>query len=123
MIANSPLAVSRPAADRGSPHAAPSPSDGGARRRRRSRIRTIVEAYVLLAPSLAGFLVFLLAPIAGVVVISFFDWNLTGVPHFVGLANYREMMGDSTVWRSVRATPSTAVPSPRRPRASRWAIR
>ncbi|GGN00615.1 extracellular solute-binding protein [Streptomyces fuscichromogenes] len=37
-------------------------------------------------------------------VISFFDWNLMGSPRFVGLANHREMTGDSEVWRSVRNT-------------------
>lgn len=71
---------------------------------RRRRLRQIVEAYVLLTPSLIGFVLFLVAPIIAVVVISFFDWNLMGSPRFVGLANYREMMGDSEVWRSVRNT-------------------
>ena len=104
MIANSPTAVSRPKTDPGSPESVPSGAVDGARRRRRSRIRTAVEAYVLLTPSLVGFVLFLLAPIIGVVVISFFDWNLMGSPRFVGLANYREMMGDSEVWRSVRNT-------------------
>jgi multiple sugar transport system permease protein len=70
----------------------------------RRRLRRTVEAYALLAPSLIGFVLFLVAPIIGVVVISFFDWNLMGTPRFVGLANYREMMGDSEVWRSVRNT-------------------
>ncbi|MER7480229.1 sugar ABC transporter permease [Streptomyces sp. NPDC126510] len=72
--------------------------------RRRGRIRATVEAYLLLTPSLAGLVLFLVAPIAAVVVISFFDWNLMGAPHFVGLANYREMMGDSEVWRAMRNT-------------------
>ncbi|WP_338784138.1 sugar ABC transporter permease [Streptomyces sp. DG1A-41] len=49
-------------------------------------------------------MLFLVAPIAGVVVISFFDWNLMGTPRFVGLANYREMMGDNEVWRAMRNT-------------------
>ncbi|MFE4963827.1 carbohydrate ABC transporter permease [Streptomyces sp. NPDC056660] len=68
------------------------------------RFRQTAEAYALLAPSLIGFVLFLVAPILGVVVISFFDWNLMGSPRFVGLANYREMMGDGEVWRSVRNT-------------------
>jgi multiple sugar transport system permease protein/sn-glycerol 3-phosphate transport system permease protein len=70
----------------------------------RRRLRRTAEAYALLAPSLIGFVLFLVAPIIGVVVISFFDWNLMGAPRFVGLANYREMMGDGEVWRSVRNT-------------------
>lgn len=70
----------------------------------RRRLRQTLEAYALLTPSLVGFVLFLVAPIIGVVVISFFDWNLMGSPRFVGLANYREMTGDSEVWRSVRDT-------------------
>lgn len=104
MTVNIPAAKHHQAADRGhSPVKTPTPADG-ARRRQRTRIRTTVEAYALLTPSLVGFVLFLLAPIAGVVVISFFDWNLMGSPRFVGLANYREMTGDSEVWRAVRNT-------------------
>ncbi|WP_234342832.1 carbohydrate ABC transporter permease [Streptomyces fulvoviolaceus] len=104
MIADIPAATRHQAAAPGhSPVRTPTPADG-ARHRRRTRIRTAVEAYALLTPSLVGFVLFLLAPIAGVVVISFFDWNLMGSPHFVGLANYREMAGDSEVWRAVRNT-------------------
>ncbi|MFG3022486.1 carbohydrate ABC transporter permease [Streptomyces sp. NPDC048254] len=72
--------------------------------RTRRRLRQTLEAYALLTPSLVGFMLFLVAPIVGVVAISFFDWNLMGSPRFVGLANYREMTGDSEVWRSVRNT-------------------
>ncbi|WP_234388192.1 MULTISPECIES: carbohydrate ABC transporter permease [Streptomyces] len=97
--------MSSPLVDRGHrPPAVPPGAPAVERHRRRSRIRATVEAYVLLAPSLAGLALFLVAPIVGVVVISFFDWNLMGAPHFVGLANYREMMGDSEVWRAMRNT-------------------
>ncbi|MDX6316383.1 MAG: multiple sugar transport system permease protein [Streptomyces sp.] len=92
----------RQAADAEAPPA--SLSATAARPRIPRRFRQAVEAYALLAPSLIGFVLFLVAPIIGVVVISFFDWNLMGSPRFVGLANYREMMGDSEVWRSVRNT-------------------
>lgn len=100
MIDNIPTAVSSPSAakSRHSPAGAPRRHPG------RDRIRSTVEAYLLLAPSLAGLLLFLVAPIAGVVAISFFDWNLMGAPRFVGLANYREMVGDSEVWRAMRNT-------------------
>lgn len=100
MIDNISTAVSSP------PGVKSRHSPGGTPRRQpgRDRIRTTVEAYLLLTPSLAGLVLFLVAPIAGVVVISFFDWNLMGTPRFVGLANYREMMGDSEVWRAMRNT-------------------
>jgi multiple sugar transport system permease protein/sn-glycerol 3-phosphate transport system permease protein len=72
--------------------------------RPRRKIRSAVEGYLLIAPSLAGFVVFLLAPLLGVVVISFFDWNLIGDPEFVGLRNYTEMAGDSEFWNALRNT-------------------
>jgi multiple sugar transport system permease protein len=70
-------------------------------RRRRRQIRAVLEAYTLLAPSLFGFLLFLVAPIFGVLVLSLFDWNLIGTPAFVGLANYRELAGDTEARRAI----------------------
>ncbi|WP_226900163.1 carbohydrate ABC transporter permease [Nonomuraea phyllanthi] len=80
------------------------------RRRRRAerrlvrRLRDTAEAYALLAPSLFGFLLFLVAPIFGVAALSLFDWNLMGAPSFVGLDNYRELSADPEVWRAVLNT-------------------
>ncbi|WP_220504822.1 carbohydrate ABC transporter permease [Microbispora sp. H13382] len=76
------------------------------RRRRTDRrfvrhVRDTAEAYTLLAPSLIGFLLFLVAPIFGVAGLSLFDWNLMGAPSFVGLDNYRELAADPEVWRSL----------------------
>ena len=47
---------------------------------------------------------FLLAPVVIVAVVSLFRWNLLTSPTFVGLANYRRMAGDSSVWQSVLTT-------------------
>lgn len=68
------------------------------------RVREAVEAYSLLAPSLIGLVLFLVAPILGVVVLSFFSWDLMGDPAFVGLANYRQLLGDSEAWQAIRNT-------------------
>ena len=70
-------------------------------RRGRRRIRPLIEPYLLIAPSLIGFAVFLVGPIVAVFVLSFFDWNLMGSPRFVGLANYREFGHDSAAWKSI----------------------
>lgn len=92
--------IGDPVADRSAP-----PSSGGGRRRvgpgLNSRLRTTIEAYALLGPSLIGFVLFLVVPILGVAVLSLFDWNLMGLPTFVGLDNYRELAADPEVWRSV----------------------
>ncbi|WP_220506520.1 carbohydrate ABC transporter permease [Microbispora sp. H10830] len=73
-------------------------------RRLAARVRAVAEAYALLAPSLVGFLLFLVAPIFGVAALSLFDWNLMGAPSFVGLDNYRELAADPEVWRAVLNT-------------------
>ncbi len=72
---------------------------GGAR-----RLREAVTAYAFLGPSLFGVLAFLLAPVVIVAVVSLFRWSMLAPPEFVGLANYRRMAGDGTVWHSVAVT-------------------
>jgi multiple sugar transport system permease protein len=72
--------------------------------RRGRRIRTVVEAYGLIGPSLIGLVLFLVGPIFGVFVLSLFDWNLIGTPEFAGLANYRELAGDAEARRVVVTT-------------------
>ncbi len=47
-----------------------------------------------LAPSGVGFLLFVLVPTVGVVLLSFFDWNLLSPPTFVGGANYAQLFQD-----------------------------
>lgn len=61
---------------------------------RRRRLRTTLEAYGLLAPSVIGFAVFLLAPIVIVIALSFYDWNFLSSPEFIGLQNYRDLADD-----------------------------
>ena len=71
---------------------------------RRDRLRATLVAYAFVGPSLLGVLAFLLAPVVIVAVVSLFRWNLLTAPRFVGLANYRRMAGDGSVWRSVLTT-------------------
>jgi multiple sugar transport system permease protein len=71
---------------------------------RRGRLRSALVAYAFVGPSLLGVLAFLLAPVVIVAVVSLFRWNLLTAPRFVGLANYRRMAGDASVWHSVLVT-------------------
>jgi multiple sugar transport system permease protein len=64
---------------------------GGARRERRLRLRDL-EGYAFLAPSFAGFALFVLLPVAAALVLSFTDWNLLSAPRWVGLNNYRQLL-------------------------------
>jgi multiple sugar transport system permease protein len=71
-----------------------------ARRRRRDG----VAALFMLGPSVALFTVFVWIPILGAFALSFFAWDLNGTPIWVGLANYRAMLHDPLVDKSVRNT-------------------
>ena len=49
---------------------------------------------MLLAPACVLFALFVLYPIGRTLILSLQDWNGTGAPSFVGLANYRELFAD-----------------------------
>ncbi len=57
-------------------------------------------AYFMLSPFLFGLLVFIIGPLAFAVLVSFMDWNIIGWPRWVGVANYKEMMGDAVFWKA-----------------------
>ncbi len=59
------------------------------------------EAYFFLLPSLIGFALFVLVPIVGSFVLSFFEWNLLTPPQFVGIRNYGELLVQDSVFRKV----------------------
>ena len=67
---------------------------GGERLSRKLRRGDSLAAAGFLAPSGVGFLLFVLAPFVGVVVLSFFDWNLLSPPTFVGGKNYAALGAD-----------------------------
>jgi multiple sugar transport system permease protein/sn-glycerol 3-phosphate transport system permease protein len=61
-------------------------------------------AYLFIGPSLLGVLAFLLLPLVIVLGLSFFHWELLSDPTFVGLDNYRRLMGDGATWHSLWVT-------------------
>jgi multiple sugar transport system permease protein/sn-glycerol 3-phosphate transport system permease protein len=71
---------------------------------RKRNPRMAIEAYGMLAPSIIGFAVFLIAPILVVVALSFYDWNLLSDPEFIGLENYRDLAGDERAIQSIGNT-------------------
>ncbi|MEV4511070.1 sugar ABC transporter permease [Dactylosporangium sp. NPDC049525] len=72
----------------GHPAAAPGPR---AEHRRRG---DGLPALAFLTPSIVTFLVFVLAPTVGVLVLSFYDWNLLSDGTFVGLDNFDRLAHD-----------------------------
>lgn len=56
-----------------------------------SRVNKKVWPYLFILPWIIGFLVFTLGPLVLSLIMSFFDWSITGTPKFRGLGNYIEM--------------------------------
>jgi multiple sugar transport system permease protein len=57
------------------------------------RRRDNLAAVAFLAPNVAGFLTFMLLPVAAVLVLSLFRWDLFHKPEFVAFRNYRTLLG------------------------------
>ena len=58
--------------------------------------------YLFLAPALALLAIFVLYPIAAVVVYSFTDFDIMTPPEFIGLDNYSQLLGDDTFWLALQ---------------------
>jgi multiple sugar transport system permease protein len=57
--------------------------------------------WLFVSPWLLGFFIFTLAPLLGSFYISFSTYNIVGNPIFTGLENYREMVADPLVVKSM----------------------
>lgn len=68
-------------------------------RKKSRRILTGLRPYLMVAPSLAVFSVFILYPIFYMVYLSFFKWNMIGPMTFTGLKNYTDMIADPEFWQ------------------------
>lgn len=54
-------------------------------------------ALLLLAPTMIGLFLFVLAPIVASVLLAFFRWDVISTPEFVGVDNFAKMGADPTV--------------------------
>ncbi len=60
--------------------------------------------YLYILPALIIIIVFRLVPILLSFIVSFFDWSITGVGYFIGLANYSKLLHDPEFWQSLLNT-------------------
>ena len=73
--------------------------------RRKSRLRQLRVASLFLLPALVIFTAFVIYPILGSLYYSLTDWDgLAPSLHFVGLANFQQLLSDPTVFINVRNT-------------------
>ncbi|GHJ41348.1 carbohydrate ABC transporter permease [Streptomyces sp. TS71-3] len=69
------------------------------------RIRAARWSYLYLAPLMVLVLTFVVYPIVGSLVYTFYQWNGIGDPSdFVGLANFRQIAHDHIFWNAVAHT-------------------
>src|ERR1700745_1663633 len=61
---------------------------------RRRKKKDGLAALGFLSPAIVTFLVFVLAPTAGVLYLSFYDWNLLSDGSFAGLDNFDRLVHD-----------------------------
>ncbi|RKR86490.1 carbohydrate ABC transporter membrane protein 1 (CUT1 family) [Micromonospora pisi] len=61
-------------------------------------------AYVFLAPWIVGFLVFFAGPMLASLWLSFTEYDIVNAPRFTGLDNYRQLLTDPMVARSLGNT-------------------
>lgn len=66
--------------------------------------RSTKLGYALVAPSLFGVVAFLLLPLLVVVWLSLYRWDLLSPLRFVGLANWRSVLGESDFYHSLGIT-------------------
>ena len=64
-----------------------------------ARILTAMRPYLMVAPAMVVFGVFIIYPIFYMIYLSFFDWNLIGEMKYIGLENYTDMLGDKDFWQ------------------------
>ncbi|MGC5016616.1 carbohydrate ABC transporter permease [Streptosporangium sp. DT93] len=84
------------------------PRPGRPRRRPGFGRRDHVIGWLLIAPAMIYFVIFMLYPALAALYYSFTDWNLRSAASWVGLANYSDLLSDDAkyphFWKSVQVT-------------------
>ena len=79
-------------------------ADEHRRLRRNYRLRRTLTAYGFLLPNALPFVVFLLAPIAYLIYLTFHNGGIITPAEFVGLDNWRQLWGDDLIITAIKNT-------------------
>ena len=60
-----------------------------------------LQNFFFVLPAFAIFCIFYIYPFYKMINLSFYDWRGIGPMHFIGLQNYKELMGDNLWWDSM----------------------
>ncbi|MCR2022512.1 sugar ABC transporter permease, partial [Blautia pseudococcoides] len=61
-------------------------------------------AWLMLAPNVIGFLLFMLIPVVATLVLSFTKYDMLTTPQFIWLQNYINMAKDPIIWEVTKNT-------------------
>ncbi len=61
-------------------------------------------AWLMLAPNVVGFIMFMLIPVIATFVLSFMKYDMLKPPKFIGLQNYIDMLQDPIIWEVTKNT-------------------
>jgi ABC-type sugar transport system permease subunit len=80
-------------------------ADGFSILRERHKLnREARTGYLLILPTIGGFIIFSLIPTISVFVLSFFNWDLVSHPVFLGIQNYSNMLLGTEFWHVLGVT-------------------
>jgi multiple sugar transport system permease protein len=80
----------------------PEPAEHPAGKKNR-RVDALTAA-LFVSPAMLAFLVFVIVPAIGGLVLAFFEWDLFGTPAFVGLDNITRLFTDPAMWQALGVT-------------------
>src|ERR1039457_4673649 len=60
-----------------------------------------LQNFLFVLPAFAIFCIFYIYPFYKMNNLSFYDWRGIGPMHFIGIANYKELMSDHLWWDSI----------------------
>jgi multiple sugar transport system permease protein/sn-glycerol 3-phosphate transport system permease protein len=69
-----------------------------------SRKLESVAGYLFIAPAMAGFVIFVFIPTIAVIILSLFQWDLIGIPAFIGIANFIRLFSSSSFINTLKVT-------------------
>ncbi|MGE0268526.1 MAG: carbohydrate ABC transporter permease [Candidatus Omnitrophota bacterium] len=66
-----------------------------------SRLKNTSENYIFIIPAVIIFSIFYIYPFIDIIILSLHEWKGIGPKTFVGLQNFKELMGDKIWWKSI----------------------
>lgn len=64
--------------------------------------REAINCYVFMLPAILGLLIFTVGPMLVSLYLSFTDYDVLGSATWIGLDNYRQLLGEPLFWKSLR---------------------